>query len=112
MRPDPCRSGYHYCRNINDVMRWYEGRPELWVVEVRGWSVASRDKGCATSMRLVKRITDWDATEFRRLDTEVRRRLMYSHDDSPLSIRWASAWCAKYLDKLLADNGYERWGDR
>ena len=57
-KPVLCDSGYHYCRDLKDVLA-HVG-PELYEVEVRGVTIDGDDKAVAEQARLVRRIPEWN----------------------------------------------------
>ena len=52
--PVLCKSGYHYCRNVSDLLAHLG--PEIYEVEVRGEIVEGDDKAVAEEARLIRRV--------------------------------------------------------
>lgn len=53
-KPYLCRSGYHYCRNLVEVV--IHLGPDICEIEVRGGIEEGGDKACASEARLLRRL--------------------------------------------------------
>ena len=71
MKPVLCESGYHYCRNLSEVIEHMVA--DLYEVEVRGEDIAGDDKGAAEQMRLLRRIPEWNETTARLFAVDCAR---------------------------------------
>jgi hypothetical protein len=71
MKPVLCESGYHYCRNLSEVIEHMAA--DLYEVEVRGEDIAGDDKGAAEQMRLLRRIPEWNETTARLFAVDCAR---------------------------------------
>ena len=80
--PVLCESGYHVCRDLNEVIT--HAGPELYEVEVRGACDAGDDKACYEQARLVRRIPEWDQRTMRLWAIDCARRVVYLSPDHEL----------------------------
>ena len=106
--PVLCESGYHVCRDLNEVIT--HAGPELYEVEVRGACDAGDDKACYEQARLVRRIPEWDQRTMRLWAIDCARRVVYLSPDHELldavldvcvayvefGEEWAAAWDAAW----------------
>lgn len=127
--PLPCVSGYHFCRNIWDLPDWWQSG-ELWLVQIRGKRVDDRNKACAAQMKLIKQIDITgdelaslyrDALNFKSMANNRRYRYQWKCDEKGIRLDIQNQGppfkhlnrtkFVSQLNKILARNAIEKWGD-
>jgi hypothetical protein len=89
VKPVLCESGYHYCRDLQEVLT--HAGPVLVEVEVRGEIVAGDDKAAAESLRLLRVVPEWHETNLR----------LFAVDCARLALPYADAESRELLSACL-----------
>ena len=75
VKPSICKSGYHYCRDLGEVLK-HSGK-DLWVVEVRGVNVDGDHKAAAEQMRLLRRVDGWNGRNLRHFACDCAESVLH-----------------------------------
>lgn len=62
-KPIVCVRGFHYCRNAEDVLNYYEFYPTFKLLEIEDLSkdtIHFGDKSCSNNIKILREITDPD----------------------------------------------------
>jgi len=75
VHPVLCRSGYHVCRDMSEVLT-HAGR-DLWEVEVRGACDTGDDKASWEQMRLLRRVDGWNERNLRHFAVDCAESVLH-----------------------------------
>jgi hypothetical protein len=106
-----CKSGYHLCRT-EDLVIWLG--PRLFVAEVKGEVVETKDKIVCHQARLVKEVTTWNKTTAQQFAIECANHVLhifekaYPDDNRP---RRALEVAQRFLDGDASEDELRESGD-
>jgi hypothetical protein len=84
-RPILCESGYHYCRDMSDLLAHLG--PDIYEVEVRGEVDDGDDKACTSEARLLRRVwaDTWTPESQRLFAVDCARQVARLTDNPELA---------------------------
>jgi len=68
-----CVRGYHFCRTALDLLDW--PGPAIWECEVAGRVLPHGNKGVAQSLRIVRRLDEWNDHTARQFARDCAERV-------------------------------------